>query len=127
MSNVYPQGRLKSRVPAWRRTALPGALLVLLAAALLAPAPAAAHGPVDPAASSYEARVSSLPAGIKAKVIDGDQRMWLWVDPGRTVVVLDYTGAAYLRFSRTGVEVNQNSALYYLNQVPPQTPPTRLD
>ncbi len=98
---------------------------VLGAALLLAPA-AEAHGPIDPAASSYEAHISSLPAGMQARVIDGDLRMWLKVDPGPTVVVLDYTGAPYLRFSRTGIEVNQNSAMYYLNQVPPQTPPTRL-
>jgi hypothetical protein len=95
---------------------------VLGAALLLAPA-ADAHGPIDPAASRYEAHLSSLPAGMQAKVIDGDLRMWLKVDPGHTVVVLDYTGAPYLRFSRTGIEVNQNSAMYYLNQVPPQTPP----
>jgi hypothetical protein len=104
---------------------LPAVAAVLAAALLLAPA-AEAHGPVDPAASSYEAHVSSLPPGMEAKVIDGDQRMWLEVAPRRTVVVLDYTGAPYLRFSPNGVQVNQNSAMYYLNQVPPQTPPTRL-
>jgi hypothetical protein len=48
------------------------------------------------------------------------------------VVVLDYRGAPYLRFSRAGVQVNHNSSMYYLNQVPaelipgntgPDTPP----
>jgi hypothetical protein len=35
--------------------------------------------------------------------------------------------APYLRFSRTGVEVNQNSAMYYLNQAPVAgTPPPNL-
>lgn len=63
---------------------------------------------------------------MQAKVIDGDQRLWLKVDPGPTAVVLDYTGAPYLRFSPAGIEVNQSSAMYYLNQVPPQTPPTHL-
>ena len=58
-----------------------------------------------------------------AKVIDGDQRLWLRADPGHTVVVLDYQGAPYLRFSRRGVAVNRASAMYYLNQVPAQTPP----
>ena len=92
-------------------------------AALGLPATAAAHGPVDPAASSYLARVGQAPAGLTAKVIDGDQRLWLAVDPRRTVVVLDYQGAPYLRFSSAGVQVNTASAMYYLNQVPAQTPP----
>lgn len=124
MSKLRRQSRVKSRGRMPHRPTLAGRLAVAVAAALLLPATAAAHGPVDPAASSYEAHVSSLPAGMQAKVIDGDQRMWLTVGPRRTVVVLDYTGAPYLRFSPRGVEVNQNSAMYYLNQVPPQTPPT---
>ena len=109
----------------WRqRGRLTGALTTIVAALAL-PATAAAHGPVDPAASSYEARVSQVPAGLTAKVIDGDQRLWLRVDPRRTVVVLDYQGAPYLRFSRRGVQVNKASAMFYLNQVPAQTPPLR--
>ena len=84
-------------------------LVALTGALVLAPS-AAAHGPVDPAASSYEAHVSALPRGMRAQVIDGDQRMWLKVDPGPTVLVLDYTGAPYLRFSRAGHDcaVNNN-------------------
>jgi hypothetical protein len=101
-------------------------LLASVLAVLMLPATAAAHGPVDPAASSYLARVSQVPAGLDAKVVDGDQRMWLRVESGQTVVVLDYRGAPYLRFSRAGVEVNQSSAMYYLNQVPAQTPPASL-
>jgi hypothetical protein len=100
--------------------------LVVLGASLVAPAGAAAHGPVDPAASSYLARVSSVPAGLEAKPIDGDLRMWLQVDPRLTVVVLDYRGAPYLRFSPSGVQVNENSSMYYLNQTPAQLPPTNL-
>lgn len=107
----------------WRqRGRLAGALGVIVAA-LAAPAAAAAHGPVDPAASSYLARVAQVPAGVTAKVIDGDQRLWFRVDGRRTVVVLDYQGAPYLRFSPAGVAVNTNSAMYYLNQVPAETPP----
>src|ERR1700760_3119439 len=107
----------------WRqRGRLTGALIVIVAA-LGAPSAAGAHGPVDPPASSYLARVRQVPAGVTVKVIDGDQRLWMRVDPRRTVVVLDYQGAPYLRFSRAGVEANEASAMYYLNQVPPQTPP----
>jgi hypothetical protein len=101
----------------------------LLASALVVlalPATAAAHGPVDPAASSYLARVSEAPTGLEAKVVDGDQRIWLRVAAGETVVVLDYRGAPYLRFGREGIDVNRSSAMYYLNQVPAQTPPTSL-
>jgi hypothetical protein len=97
----------------------------LTAAAL--PAAASAHGPVAPLASSYLAKVSSVPAGLDAKVVDGDQRMWLQVPAGTPVIVLDYTGAPYLRFSRGGVEINRNSAMYFLNQTPiAQTPPPGL-
>jgi hypothetical protein len=107
----------------WRQRGRWAGALGVIVAALGLPATAAAHGPVDPAASSYLARVSLEPAGLTAKVIDGDQRLWLTVDPRRTVVVLDYQGAPYLRFTPGGVQVNTASAMYYLNQVPAQTPP----
>ncbi len=97
--------------------------LAALAALLLWPGGAAAHGPVDPAASSYLAKVERTPAGVQAKAIDGDLRMWMQVTRPGVVVVLDYRGAPYLRFSRAGVEVNESSAMYYLNQVPAETPP----
>jgi len=84
---------------------------------------ASAHGPVAPVASSYQARVSRAPAGIEARVVDGDQRMWLRVAPQETAVVLDYRGAPYLRFSAAGVAVNRRSAMFYLNQTPVETPP----
>jgi hypothetical protein len=91
------------------------------------PGVAAAHGPVAPAASSYFAKVLGLPANVRAKVVDGDLRMWLSVPAGETLVVVDYRGAPYLRFSRAGVEVNRNSSMYYLNQTPiAQTPPSYL-
>jgi hypothetical protein len=105
-------------------------LLALLAALVvlgLLPGVAGAHGPIAPIASNYLARVGEVPAGLGAKVVDGDQRMWLRVRAGETVVVLDYRGAPYLRFSRSGVEVNHNSAMYYLNQTPyAATPPSNL-
>jgi len=105
-----------------QRGRIAGALTVIVAALAL-PATATAHGPVDPAASSYLARLGPLPPGIEAKVIDGDQRLWLRVSPRVSVVVLDYQGAPYLRFSPRGVAVNTASAMYYLNQVPAETPP----
>ena len=86
-----------------------------------------AHGPVAPIASSFQARVTLRPAGLEAKVIDGDQRMWLRVATSESVVILDYRGAPYLRFSRSGVAVNHNSAMYYLNQTPAEVPPSNLE
>ena len=101
-----------------------------LAAACLAlvalPAGAEAHGPVAPIATSYLARIGQVPAGVEAKVVDGDQRLWLRVSPTETVVVLDYRGAPYLRFSPSGVAVNQNSAMFYFNQTPAEVPPSGL-
>lgn len=100
--------------------------LLALSAPLLEPAAAAAHGPVDPAATSYLATVRQTPPGIEAKVVDGDQRMWIQA-PGRlTVVVLDYSGAPYLRFSAQGVAVNHNSSMYYSNQVPAEATPPNI-
>jgi hypothetical protein len=91
------------------------------------PGAAQAHGPIAPAASSYLAKVLQLPAGLEAKVVDGDLRMWLQVPPRQTVVILDYRGAPYLRFSPAGVDVNYNSSMYYLNQTPVAlTPPANL-
>jgi hypothetical protein len=107
----------------WRLLAVAGAFVGLAAF----PGAAAAHGPVAPVASSYLARVGSVPAGLEAKVIDGDQRMWLRVAPGETVEVLDYRGVPYLRFSASGVAVNENSEMYYLNQTPvAAVPPSSL-
>jgi hypothetical protein len=105
-------------------------LSALLAAvtALAASAPAAsAHGPVAPVATSYLARIERLPARLEAKVVDGYVRLWLRVPARTVVVILDYRGAPYLRFSRSGVAVNERSEMYYLNQTPyPLSPPVGL-
>jgi hypothetical protein len=98
-------------------------LCAALLAPLVAPTPAAAHGPVNPAAASYLARVRQAPPGVDAQVVDGDLRLWLDVNPSQTLVVLDYRGAPYLRFSARGVQVNHNSSMYYLNQVPAELVP----
>lgn len=103
------------------------ATLVALVTEAGLPAGALAHGPVAPVALDYQARVTQAPHGLEAKVVDGDQLMWLRVPSRETVVVLDYRGAPYLRFSPRGVEINHNSAMYYLNMSPvAATPPVRL-
>ena len=106
-----------------RRWAVPLAAMVAVVAF---PAGAQAHGPVAPIATSYLARIGQVPAGVQAKVIDGDQRMWLRVVSSETVVVLDYRGAPYLRFTPVGVDVNRSSAMYYFNQNPAEVPPAGL-
>lgn len=108
------------------RPSLTAWLLAGVVAALALPAGAQAHGAVDPAASSYQARVGQVPEGTDATVVDGDLRLWMRAAPARPVVVLDYRGAPYLRFDRTGVSANRASAMWYLNQVPAQTPPLGL-
>jgi hypothetical protein len=103
------------------------AVVVALICLAAFPGTAAAHGPPAPVATSYVARVSRVPAGLNAKVVNGDLRMWLRVPESMTLVVIDYRGAPYLRFSRSGVQVNENSSMYYLNQTPiPATPPSSL-
>jgi hypothetical protein len=103
-------------------------VLVALATSLAVPDAAAAHGPVAPVATEYRATVRSVPAGLQAKVIDGYVRLWLSVPAGTPVTVVDYRGAPYLRFVPSGVEVNHNSTMYYLNQTPvASTPPSDLN
>ena len=121
-----PAATRKSRVRRSSRSGTVGLLSMVLALAAF-PSVAGAHGPIAPVASDYFAKVLTAPAGLEAKVIDGDLRMWLQVPARATVVVLDYRGAPYLRFSPAGVAVNQNSAMYYLNQTPfAATPPANL-
>jgi hypothetical protein len=103
------------------------ALVFAATAAALLPARASAHaGLIAPAATSYLARISSVPAGVDAKVVDGDQRLWLRVAPGTTVVVLGLRQEPYLRFSRLGVEINTRSTTYFLNRTRPQAPPAGI-
>ena len=109
-----------------RRRRVVHAAIVMAVALLCAPSAADAHGPINPSASSFLARPTEVPAGLQAKAVDGDLRLWLQVSPSLDVIVLDYRGAPYVRFSPTGVQVNQNSAMYYLNQTPAEIPPTGL-
>jgi hypothetical protein len=100
--------------------------IALLVAGLL-PATASAHvGRVPPAATDYRARITSIPSGMVAKIVDADQAMWMRVRPSLTVVVTGLRGEPYLRFSSSGVAVNTRSATWYLNRVYPQAVPRGL-
>ena len=78
-------------------------------ASLSVPASAAAHLKSGTLSTDFEARVGALrPAapGVAARVLDGDQRLELRVEPGSVVVVLGLLGEPFLRFSPSGVEAN---------------------
>lgn len=104
------------------------AVLTAMVWILALPVAAEAHaGSSRPVATNYLAKVRTVPAGLDAKVVDGDLRLWLRAPASTAVIVLDYRGAAYLRFDRSGVQVNHNSAMYHLNQTPvAETPPANL-
>jgi len=99
---------------------------IALAAGAL-PGRASAHaGLTPPAATSFVARISSVPAGLEARVVDGDQRLWLRAAPNLTAYVLGFEGEAYLRFSPGGVAVNVHSPAYYVNRPRPLAVPAGL-
>ncbi len=113
----------KSRSAQLRIGVLVSAVFVLLG---LSPTSAQAHGATDPVASSYLARIASVPAGIRATVVDGDLRMWLDVPSHESVYVLDYQGAPYLHVADGRIWANEKSQMYYFNQSPPVIPPSGL-
>ena len=93
---------------------------VVAALSLAAPGSAAAHaGPVAPVATSFDARITTLPSGISARVVSGDQQLELRSAPGQTVVVLGLLGEPYLRFGPGGVDVNEASPTSFLNRAQP--------
>jgi len=87
-----------------------------LAATLLFPATALAHGRNAPVATNFQARVDHLPAGVEAKVVDGDRKLWLRVPSSSTLIVLGFQREPYIRFDSAGVELNLRSPTAYLNQ-----------
>ncbi len=93
----------------------------------LLPATAAADGPITPTATNYVARVTHVPAGIQAQVVNAYLNLWVKVPPRAHVTVLDFRGAPWVRFTPSGVAINRNSQEYYLSQVPvPAVPPPGL-
>ena len=61
-----------------------------------------------------------------ARILDGDQAIWMRSRPSLTVVVTGVRGEPYLRFSSAGVAVNTRSATWFLNRVYPQVVPRGL-
>ena len=87
-----------------------------LAATLLFPATALAHGRNAPVATNFQAKVDHGPAGVEAKVVDGDRKLWLRVPSSSTLIVLGFQREPYIRFDPAGVELNLRSPTTYLNQ-----------
>lgn len=101
------------------------ALCGTLAAALLFPATALAHGRNAPVATSFRAEVDHVPTGasVEAKVVDGDRKLWLRASSGSTLIVLGFGREPYIRFDQAGVAVNLRSPTTYLNRPRPQYAP----
>lgn len=79
-----------------------------IAAAL--PGRALAHvGRALPVATDFTARIATTVPGIAAKVVDGDQTLWLRVPPTADISVPGTLGEPLLRFDRRGVWLNLHS------------------
>ncbi len=101
--------------------------LALIAAGFVAPSGALADGPISPTGTNFYANVTQAPAGVRAQVVDEYLNLWVSVAPDAHVTVLDFRGAPWVRFSPSGVAVNDHSEEYYLSQVPvPAVPPAGL-
>lgn len=79
-----------------------------------------------PLATAHTAVITHLPDGVAARVVDGDQRLELAVNPHLTLVVRGLLGEPFLMFSAAGVFENLNSPTTYLDRPIPQQPPRGL-
>jgi hypothetical protein len=93
------------------RAVITGLATVIALVALGRPEDASAHSGTVVNALDYRATITF--AGrrglVHAQVIDSDRKLELEVAPAATVVVLGYGHEPFLRFSSTGVEVNERS------------------
>jgi len=87
----------------------PRALLIVAIAALAAAGPASAHTRAPAVALDVSLRVTEAPAGVHARVLDGDRALRLRVDPPGRVVVEGYLHEPMLRFGPGGAWVNRAS------------------
>lgn len=72
------------------------------------PQPASAHSTAPAIALDVRLHVESRP-GVRAEVIDGNRRLRLTVDPGRSLSVRGLLGEPFIRFDRGGVSVDRGS------------------
>jgi hypothetical protein len=110
---------------AWLR----GSAVIVVALALyglVAPGRAEAHGRSSVIALDYQARLASGEAvapGVRARVLDGNRKLELTVDPASTVVVRGYAGERFLRFTEGGVFVNVGSPTAIADKLTPGATP----
>ncbi len=84
-------------------------VLIASVVALSVPATAFGHLQTGTLSTDFEARIGGFrPAapGVSARVLDGDQRLEVSVQPPHVVIVRGLLGEPFLRFSSSGVEVN---------------------
>jgi hypothetical protein len=87
-----------------------------LLACLIAPGAEAHFGTAKLGYRSTIEGVQPRVAGMKLKVLYGDDQVWLDNRSGETVVIDGYGGEPYLRFAPSGIFVNVRSPAGYLNQ-----------
>jgi len=88
----------------------PVVVLGLLVAAAALPDVASAHvGRTLPVATNFTARIAGFIPGVQAKVVDGDQTMWLHASAATVVLVPGTLGEPLLRFDQRGVWLNLRS------------------
>jgi hypothetical protein len=90
-----------------RRRAAAAAAGVACVVLSLPPA-ASAHSAAAAIALDVRLQVDSRP-GVRAEVIDGNRRLRLVVDPGRSLAVRGLLGEPFIRFGRGGVSVDRGS------------------
>jgi hypothetical protein len=100
-----------------------GLALIAGAVGLIAlglPSAAWAHAGGTVKALDFQARVASTGRErgvVSASVVDGDRKLEVRVAPTSTVLVLGYIGEPFLRFSASGVDVNERSLSAIANKL----------
>jgi hypothetical protein len=92
--------------------------LLLSCLAVLTPSPARSHGRTG-LQRGYVSTVSALDPnilGVDARVLGGDDRLWLANYSGKTIVILGYEHEPYLRFGEDGVYANIHAPDVQLNR-----------
>jgi hypothetical protein len=85
-------------------------VLGVLTVAAVLPGVASAHvGRTLPVATNFTARITGSVRGIAAKVVDGDQTLWLRAPSAAVVAIQGTLGEPLLRFDARGVWVNLRS------------------
>lgn len=91
-------------------------VVAVLAVALSVPAIAGAHSGETPG-TDYRSTITSVPDGLEARMIGGDDRLELTRTTAQEIIVLGYGREPYLRLDAQGTWENRNSDAVALNDV----------